>query len=119
MRRRMTLLADFGRNNASDKRTTIMKALFAVAAAAVTATITLAPVAAFAQDRAGDAVMGAVSGAVVAGPVGAVVGGVIGYTQGPHIAHAMGLRHGHHYYDQNGNRHYTYRNSDSQGSTTR
>jgi hypothetical protein len=46
-----------------------------------------------AQQRAGDAALGAVSGAVVLGPVGAVAGAVIGYTAGPSIAHPWGLRH--------------------------
>jgi hypothetical protein len=41
-----------------------------------------------AQNRAGDAALGAVSGAVVLGPVGAVAGALIGYTAGPAIAHS-------------------------------
>jgi hypothetical protein len=44
-----------------------------------------------AQGRAGDAALGAVSGAVVLGPVGAVAGAVIGYTAGPAIAHSWGV----------------------------
>jgi hypothetical protein len=84
-----------------------MKALFAVIV--FTAVITLAPVAALAQDRAGDTALGAASGLVVGGPVGAVVGGVIGYTEGPNIAHGMGLRSRRVYYDNYGHRHYTYR----------
>jgi hypothetical protein len=44
-----------------------------------------------AQNRAGDAALGAVSGAVVLGPVGAVAGAVIGYTAGPAIAHSWGV----------------------------
>src|SRR3977135_3791460 len=43
-----------------------------------------------AQNRAGDAALGAVSGAVVLGPVGAVAGALIGYTAGPAIAHSWG-----------------------------
>ena len=43
-----------------------------------------------AQNRAGDAALGAVSGAVVLGPVGAVAGAFIGYTAGPAIAHSWG-----------------------------
>jgi hypothetical protein len=43
---------------------------------------------AIAQERAGDAALGAVSGAVVLGPVGAVAGAVAG----PTIAHSWGLR---------------------------
>ena len=45
-----------------------------------------------AQDRAGDAALGAVSGAVVLGPVGAVAGAFIGYTAGPSIARSWGMR---------------------------
>jgi hypothetical protein len=45
-----------------------------------------------AQDRAGDAALGAVSGAVVLGPVGAVAGALIGYTAGPSIARSWGVR---------------------------
>ncbi len=44
-----------------------------------------------AQNRAGDAALGAVSGAVVLGPVGAVAGAVIGYTAGPSIARSWGV----------------------------
>ena len=45
-----------------------------------------------AQGRAGDAALGAVSGAVVLGPVGAVAGALIGYTAGPSIARSWGLQ---------------------------
>jgi len=45
-----------------------------------------------AQERAGDAALGAVSGAVVFGPVGAVAGALIGFTAGPSIAHSWGVR---------------------------
>jgi len=44
-----------------------------------------------AQNRAGDAALGAVSGAVVLGPVGAVAGAFIGYTAGPSIAQSWGI----------------------------
>jgi hypothetical protein len=47
-------------------------------------------VGASAQERAGSAALGAVSGAVVLGPVGAVAGALIGYTAGPAIAHSWG-----------------------------
>ncbi len=50
------------------------------------------PVSAVAQERAGDAALGAVSGAVVLGPVGAVAGALIGYTAGPSIARSWGIR---------------------------
>src|SRR5947209_18657419 len=46
-----------------------------------------------AQERAGSAALGAVSGAVVLGPVGAVAGALIGYTAGPAIAHSWGVSH--------------------------
>ena len=49
--------------------------------------------AAMAQERAGDAALGAVSGAVVLGPIGAVAGAFVGYTAGPSIANAWGVRH--------------------------
>jgi hypothetical protein len=65
-----------------------MKKLLAASAIA----ISLAPTAALAQERAGDAVLGAVSGGLVLGPVGAAVGGVIGYTAGPSIARSWGLK---------------------------
>ena len=48
--------------------------------------------AATAQERAGDAALGAVSGAVVLGPVGVVAGAFVGYMAGPSIANAWGLR---------------------------
>ena len=50
------------------------------------------PVGVLAQERAGDAALGALSGAVVLGPVGAVAGAVVGYTAGPSISHSWGLR---------------------------
>jgi hypothetical protein len=65
--------------------------LAAVMAAALSATM-LAPSGAFAQERAGQAALGALSGAIVLGPVGAVAGAVVGYTAGPAIASSWGLR---------------------------
>jgi hypothetical protein len=50
------------------------------------------PSGAVAQERAGDAALGALSGAVVLGPVGAVAGAVVGYTAGPSISRSWGLR---------------------------
>ena len=46
-----------------------------------------------AQERAGSAAIGAVSGAVVLGPVGAVAGAVIGYAAGPEIARSWRGNH--------------------------
>ncbi|MBR1192505.1 hypothetical protein [Bradyrhizobium sp. AUGA SZCCT0160] len=51
----------------------------------------LAPSVAFAQHRASDAALGAVSGAVVLGPIGAVAGAFIGYSAGPAIARSWGI----------------------------
>ncbi len=48
--------------------------------------------AAMAEERATDAALGAVSGAVVLGPIGAVAGAFVGYTAGPSISHSWGLR---------------------------
>ena len=61
--------------------------------ALMTAIVLLAgvPASAAAQERAGSAALGAVSGAVVLGPVGAVAGAVIGYTAGPSIARSWGV----------------------------
>jgi len=50
------------------------------------------PFEARAQERAGSAALGAVSGAVVLGPVGAVAGAFIGYTAGPSIARSWGMQ---------------------------
>jgi hypothetical protein len=60
----------------------------------ITAVVMLAsvPAAAVAQERAGDAALGAVSGAIVLGPVGAVAGAFVGYAAGPSIARSWGLR---------------------------
>jgi len=70
-----------------------MKKLIAAAVIAMALiAMALAPVDALAQERAGDAALGALSGAVVLGPVGAVAGAVVGYTTGPNIASSWGLR---------------------------
>jgi len=50
------------------------------------------PLGVLAQERGGDAALGALSGAVVLGPVGAVAGAVVGYAAGPSIARSWGLR---------------------------
>ena len=59
----------------------------------ITAIVMLAgvPASAVAQERAGSAALGAVSGAIVLGPVGAVAGAVIGYTAGTSIARSWGV----------------------------
>jgi len=62
-----------------------------ILALAVTA-LSLVAVGAQAQERAGDAALGALSGAVVLGPVGAVAGAGVGFTAGPTIARAWRLR---------------------------
>jgi hypothetical protein len=53
--------------------------------------VVLSPVAARAGERVTDAALGAISGAVVAGPVGLVAGGVIGYVAGPQIGCDLGV----------------------------
>lgn len=65
-----------------------MKKTIAVVALA----LTLVPSLAAAQERAGDAALGALSGAVVFGPVGAVAGALVGYTAGPSISHSWRMR---------------------------
>jgi hypothetical protein len=58
---------------------------------AVTAVVmALAATSAFAQERFGDAGLGALLGAIVLDPIGAVGGAIIGYTAGPSIAQAWG-----------------------------
>jgi hypothetical protein len=49
-----------------------------------------------AGERLGDGAMGALAGAVVAGPVGLVAGGVIGYAAGPNISERLGINKRHH-----------------------
>jgi hypothetical protein len=66
--------------------------------AAVAIAMAFAPLGALAQERVGDAALGALSGAVVLGPVGAVAGAVVGYTTGPAIASSWGLRRHKRYY---------------------
>jgi len=51
----------------------------------------LMPSTALAEERATDAALGAVSGAVVLGPIGAVAGALVGFTAGPTISHSWGL----------------------------
>src|SRR5262245_33071004 len=59
---------------------------------AVAIALCLLPSTALADERVGDAALGAVSGAVVLGPVGALAGAAIGFTVGPAIASSWGLR---------------------------
>src|SRR5438093_1173272 len=68
---------------------TVMRRMLAIS---ITAIVGLAPMAAAAQERAGDAALGAVSGALVFGPVGAVAGAVVGYTAGPAISRSWGIK---------------------------
>jgi len=65
-----------------------MKKTIAIAALS----LALMSSAATAQERTGDAALGALSGAVVLGPIGAVAGAIVGYSAGPSIASAWGLR---------------------------
>lgn len=55
--------------------------------------ILAAPGTAAAQERVGDGALGAVAGAVVAGPFGALAGGLVGVSVGPDIARSWGFHH--------------------------
>jgi hypothetical protein len=55
----------------------------------------LVPFGASAEERTGDAALGALAGAVVLGPIGLVAGAAVGYTAGPSIASSWGLRRSH------------------------
>jgi hypothetical protein len=63
--------------------------------AATMVTLALAASGASAQERTGDAALGALAGAVVLGPVGLVAGAAVGYTAGPSIASSWGMRRSH------------------------
>jgi hypothetical protein len=65
-----------------------MKKMIAVTALG----LSLISSAAIAAERATDAAIGAVSGAVVFGPIGAVAGAVVGYSAGPSISHSWSSR---------------------------
>ena len=80
-----------------------MKTIIAIVV--VTAGVTIAPAVGGAQERFVDGALGALSGAVVAGPVGAVAGGVVGYAAGPNIACGLGLKACHHRHSHNSYRH--------------
>jgi uncharacterized protein YcfJ len=60
-----------------------------IAVSALVCALMVAPAAA--GERLGDGAMGALAGAVVAGPVGLVAGGVIGYAAGPNISERLGI----------------------------
>src|SRR5262245_18109884 len=60
--------------------------------ASVALSLALISSAAMAEERATDAALGALSGAVVLGPIGAVAGALVGYSAGPNIARAWGVR---------------------------
>jgi hypothetical protein len=60
--------------------------------ASVALSLALISSVAAAEERATDAALGAVSGAVVLGPIGAVAGALVGYTAGPSIAGSWGVR---------------------------
>src|SRR5258707_8058734 len=57
---------------------------------AAVVSLTLVPMGALAQERGGDAALGALSGAVVFGPVGAVAGAFGWYSAGPSLAPSLG-----------------------------
>jgi hypothetical protein len=69
-----------------------MKRPFLAAIMAAALVTMLAPSGALAQERAGQAALGALSGAIVLGPIGAIAGAVVGYTAGPAIASSWGMR---------------------------
>jgi hypothetical protein len=59
---------------------------------AIVAVAMMVSTAAVAGERATDAALGAVSGAIVLGPIGAVAGAFIGYSAGPSMSRAWGVR---------------------------
>jgi hypothetical protein len=69
----------------------VMRAVVGVAIVVVG--ILAAPSNVAAQERLGDGAMGAVAGAIVAGPFGALAGGLVGVSVGPAIARSWGLHH--------------------------
>ena len=56
------------------------------AASVLVLALVAGPEAAQAGERVTDGVLGALAGALVAGPIGLVAGGAIGYTTGPNIS---------------------------------
>ena len=75
------------RAGTAEKAGTGMKKTIAL----VTFTLAVMSSPAMAQERVGDAALGALSGAVVLGPIGALAGAVVGFTAGPSIARSWGL----------------------------
>jgi hypothetical protein len=63
--------------------------------AAMMMAMVLVPFGASAEERTGDAALGALAGAVVLGPIGLIAGAAVGYTAGPSIASSWGLRRSH------------------------
>jgi hypothetical protein len=63
--------------------------------AILTIAMALVPFGVSAEERVGDAALGALAGAVVLGPIGLVAGAAVGYTAGPSIADSWGLRRSH------------------------
>jgi len=88
-------------------------------AALAAVVVVLSSVAAQAGERIIGAGVGAVSGAIVAGPVGFIGGGVIGYVAGPDIACGLGInrcyRHRHRHRHRR-RRHYGHRADGGYGS---
>jgi len=75
--------------------------------ASVFGAVLLMPSAVSAQERYGDAALGALAGAVVLGPVGLIAGGAIGYTAGPNIARGFGIHKSRRYRASRERRHRT------------
>jgi hypothetical protein len=86
-------------------------------AALAAVVVVLSSIAAQAGERIIDAGIGAVSGAIVAGPVGFVGGGVIGYVAGPEIACGLGINRCYRHRHRHGRRrHYGHRAEGGHGS---
>lgn len=70
----------------------MIRSFISITSLAIVAAALWFSTAAYAQERLGDGALGALAGAVVAGPVGLVAGGIVGYTAGPAIASSWGLK---------------------------
>jgi len=86
--RRATFLPPHSWSGVPRGRTSKGTAMKKMLVAAVVAGSFIISYGANAQERAGSAALGALSGAIVLGPVGAVAGAFIGYSAGPAIAHS-------------------------------